>query len=472
MLRRQRQIRVQLHRLIDSGLFAFCFWFAYLVRANAGDFGQWPVQFLARFGSEPQILPFDTYLPLFLLVIPLSLFFLESSGIYQRALLPSRWRSILQFIQATFLVTVGLVFFMFVLKLPSARGLIVLFGAVSFIAMMIKEELYRAWLISRATNGALKKHLLLVGNRDETRRLRKELESRSSHDVQVLGEVDVRETSIDQLVELLHKKSPNGIVLAAHHTDFAHIESVIQACELEGVEVWLMADFFKTTISRTSVDDLHGRPILVFHSGPELSWQSVVKRAIDFSFALVALVVLAPVFLLVALIIRLTSKGQVFYSDVRSGLNGRPFLMHKFRSMVWNAEELKPALVARNEMRGPVFKVTNDPRVTRFGAFMRKFSVDELPQLYNVLRGEMSLVGPRPLVIGEVERFYDFAHRRRLSVKPGLACLWQVNGRSNLCEFNDWMRLDLDYIDNWSLWLDLKILARTIPTVLSGTGAK
>ena len=162
----------------------------------------------------------------------------------------------------------------------------------------------------------------------------------------------------------------------------------------------------------------------------------------------------------------------MLFRQQRSGINGRPFTLYKFRTMVTNAEQLKHELAAMNEMNGPVFKVSNDPRVTPIGKFLRKYSLDELPQLFNVLRGEMSLVGPRPLPVDEVKRFNDLAHRRRLSVKPGLTCLWQISGRNNVSDFKEWVRLDLEYIDNWSLWLDLKILWRTLPAVLAGTGAK
>ena len=151
--------------------------------------------------------------------------------------------------------------------------------------------------------------------------------------------------------------------------------------------------------------------------------------------------------------------------------NGKPFTLYKFRTMVTNAEQLKHELAAMNEMNGPVFKLVNDPRTTRFGRFLRKFSIDEFPQLFNVILGEMSLVGPRPLPVDEVKRFNDLAHRRRLSVKPGLTCLWQVSGRNKVKDFKDWVRLDLEYIDNWSLWLDVKILCRTLPVVLTGAGA-
>jgi exopolysaccharide biosynthesis polyprenyl glycosylphosphotransferase len=238
------------------------------------------------------------------------------------------------------------------------------------------------------------------------------------------------------------------------------------------VEVWLLADFFQTQISRTTLDEFHGRPMLVFRSTPEMSWQAVAKQVIDVVGAMIILLISAPFLLPIALIIKLTSPGPVLFRQQRSGLSGKPFTMLKFRSMVTDAEQRKRELEVFNEMSGPVFKVTNDPRVTRIGRWIRRWSLDEFPQLVNVLRGEMSLVGPRPLPVDEVRRFDDLAHRRRLSVKPGLTCLWQISGRNNMTDFKDWVRLDLEYIDNWSLWLDLKILFKTIPVVLTGAGAK
>ena len=198
----------------------------------------------------------------------------------------------------------------------------------------------------------------------------------------------------------------------------------------------------------------------------------MAKQLIDVIGALALLLLLSLPLLLVALLVKLTSPGPVFFRQQRSGLNGRPFTMLKFRSMNSDAEQQQQELAAFNEMEGPVFKVTNDPRITPVGRRLRKYSIDEFPQLWNILRGEMSLVGPRPLPVDEVHRFNDLAHRRRFSVKPGLTCLWQVRGRNQIADFKDWVRLDLEYIDNWSLWLDLKILLRTIPVVLLGTGAK
>jgi len=271
---------------------------------------------------------------------------------------------------------------------------------------------------------------------------------------------------------MLHEYSVNGVILSARHSSFEQVEAIIRACELEGVEAWLITDFFKTQISHTSLDEFYGRPVLVFRSTPEASWQSVFKQVIDYVGAVVLLLVSALPFAVVSLLIKLTSPGPVLFRQKRAGLNGQPFTMYKFRTMVSNAEQLKHELAALNEMSGPVFKMTNDPRVTPIGRWLRRTSLDEFPQLFNVLRGEMSLVGPRPLPVEEVQRLGDLGHRRRLSVKPGLTCLWQISGRNELSDFKEWVRLDLEYIDNWSLWLDLKILWRTVPIVLSGTGAR
>ena len=168
----------------------------------------------------------------------------------------------------------------------------------------------------------------------------------------------------------------------------------------------------------------------------------------------------------------MSSPGPALFKQLRGGRYGRPFMMYKFRTMSIDAEERKADLQEANQMSGPVFKIEDDPRVFRFGGFLRRWSIDELPQLINVIRGEMSLVGPRPLPIYEVERIEKSAQRRRLSVKPGMTCLWQVRGRNKISDFDDWVQMDLEYIDNWTFWLDLKILLRTLPVVLMGAGAK
>ena len=210
----------------------------------------------------------------------------------------------------------------------------------------------------------------------------------------------------------------------------------------------------------------------MFRTAPEFSLQIFAKQLFDYAVSLILLLCLLPVFILISLAIKISSPGPVFFTQMRNGLNGQPFRMYKFRSMINNAEMCKHELERLNEMSGPVFKVTNDPRVTKIGRFLRKTSLDELPQLFNVLKGEMSLVGPRPLPIEETKHFDDISHRRRLSVRPGLTCLWQISGRNNVTDFKEWVKLDLEYIDNWSFWGDIKILFKTIPVVFRGDGAK
>jgi len=193
------------------------------------------------------------------------------------------------------------------------------------------------------------------------------------------------------------------------------------------------------------------------------------KRAMDVVLATLLLVVLSPCILILAALVKLTSPGPIFYRWRVAGKEGREFIGYKFRSMVANADELKSGLIARNEMKGPVFKLTDDPRVTSLGRWLRRYSLDELPQLYSVLKGDMSLVGPRPPLIAEYARFTGF-QKQKLIVKPGMTCLWQVNGRNSINDFDDWIRLDLEYIRSWTLWLDLKILFRTAAVVISGSG--
>jgi len=217
------------------------------------------------------------------------------------------------------------------------------------------------------------------------------------------------------------------------------------------------------------VDVVDGRPVITIFSGPPDSPRLLAKRLMDVLVSAVLLILLAPVFLVVAIAIKLDSPGPVFFVQQRVGLNGRRFWFYKFRTMVKDAEQRQAALEQLNEAHGPVFKIRNDPRVTRAGRWIRRLSFDEFPQLINVLRGDMCLVGPRPLPLRDVSRIDVSAHKRRFSVRPGITCLWQINGREP--EFDDWIKTDMEYIDNWSLRLDAKILLRTIPSVLSGRGA-
>jgi exopolysaccharide biosynthesis polyprenyl glycosylphosphotransferase len=462
MLRRDRLIRMQIHQWVDALIFFASFWLAYALRANP---------FIIQFFRLNPVSSFDTYRWIWVLVLAGPLV-LEAQGFYNRPFSCSRLTTAWSLFKGCLFVTLGIIFTLFLVRSEIARWVMVWFGGISFLLIWGKEELVLFAFKSRLGQEHYRRRFLLIGTAEETARMRSELNAKSSGNLDVVAELNLHQTSLERLVELLHEHSINGVIVSAKRSFFDQVEAAINACELEGIEVWLVADFFKTQISRTSFDDFYGQPVLVFRTAPEASWESVLKQVMDFLGALVLLVFFSPVILLAALGIKLTSPGPILFRQQRSGLNGRPFVLYKFRTMVTNAEQLKHELAAMNEMSGPVFKVSNDPRVTRIGRFLRKFSIDEFPQLINVLRAEMSLVGPRPLPVDEVKRFNDLAHRRRLSVKPGLTCLWQISGRNNVKDFKDWVRLDLEYIDNWSLWLDCKILCRTVPVVLVGTGAR
>ncbi|MFN7140611.1 MAG: sugar transferase [Limisphaerales bacterium] len=478
MLRRHRQLRSKVHRLLDVWLFAVGLWIAHAVRdvvpldslvSWIPSFGPW----LALKLTDP-ILSFDNYLWLYFIILPLVPLVLDRQGFYERSVFDSRRHTI----WALFKTSVGITLLMiFAIYLSSnqtliARSVMILFGAISFILVFVKEELVQWSYYSKLGNTQVHSRLLLVGAPEDTRRLRRDILEKHPIGIEIVRELDLNTTSMEEFLQILHEYSVNGVIVNAKHSYFGQVEKAIQACELEGVEAWLVADFFNTKISQTSMDEFHGRPVLVFHTGPEASWQGVFKQIIDFAGAGILLLLFSLPLALVALWIKLTSPGPIFFRQQRSGINGQPFTMYKFRTMVTDAEQRKQELAVLNEMSGPVFKITNDPRITPVGKWLRKFSIDEFPQLINVLRGEMSLVGPRPLPVDEVRKFDDLAHRRRLSVKPGLTCLWQVSGRNNVSDFKDWVRLDLEYIDNWSIWLDFKILFRTVPVVLLAKGAK
>jgi exopolysaccharide biosynthesis polyprenyl glycosylphosphotransferase len=463
MLRRHRQIRTQLHQLLDACIFAYSFWFAYKLRENPAV--------MAWFDLEP-VAPFDRYLWFYLAMIIAGPLVLESLGFYDRPQLGSRTRAIWILFRGVFIVTLGLVITMFFFRFYIARWVPIWFGLICFGLLVAKEEVVRWYWRKKLSQPQFQRRFVLIGTPEETARLRRQLETHPDSNIRVVAELSLEKASVEELVQLLHEHAVNGVIIAAKHSSLDQVESFVRAAELEGVETWLVADFFKTEISRASFDDFYGRPVMVFRSTPEVSWQSVAKQVLDYVVAAIALVVLALPMAVIALLIKITSPGPVLFRQLRSGLNGAPFTMYKFRTMVTDAEQRKHELERLNEMQGPVFKITNDPRVTPLGRLLRRFSLDELPQLFNVLRGEMSIVGPRPLPVDEVRRIHDPAHRRRLSVKPGLTCLWQISGRNQIRDFREWVRLDLEYIDNWSLWLDLKILFRTIPAVLSGKGAK
>jgi exopolysaccharide biosynthesis polyprenyl glycosylphosphotransferase len=274
---------------------------------------------------------------------------------------------------------------------------------------------------------------------------------------------------VEALPEYVTREVVDDVVLAVQTRQLGELEGTLLRCHELGVRVRLAMRPFPHVQPRMEVENLNGVPLLTFATTPTSPAGLFGKRVIDVVVAAIGLAVTAVMWPLIAVAIRASSRGPVLYRQVRCGLQGRRFELLKFRTMVEGADRMQPDLAHLNVMDGPVFKAPGDPRVTRVGRWLRRWSLDELPQLVNVLTGDMSLVGPRPPLPEEVER-YEPWQRRRLAMKPGLTCLWQVSGRSEL-DFATWMELDLAYIDNWSLWLDFKILLRTVPAVLGGRGA-
>lgn len=279
--------------------------------------------------------------------------------------------------------------------------------------------------------------------------------------------------SLDEFEEVLSREQIDEVVIALPIRSFYEpMKRIIESCECQGIQVHLLSDFFQLHIARARSSEFDGIPLLTLSTHNFPAWPAYMKRVFDVVVAGLLIAFLSPVFFLVALLIKLLSPGPVYFVQERVGYNRRPFRMIKFRSMVLNAHLMQSELEVLNEATRPVFKIKNDPRITPIGRILRKTSLDELPQLFNVLRGDMSLVGPRPLPLRDVEQFGEAYLNRRFSVKPGITCLWQVNGRTATGgSFDDWIEQDLEYIDHWSFALDLKILAKTIPAVLKGTNA-
>lgn len=275
--------------------------------------------------------------------------------------------------------------------------------------------------------------------------------------------------TIDDILDIVENNVVDDVLFCVSRRDLDHMEDLFLALHEQGIRTRFALNLFPHTKTRTHLEELGGVPLMTFSTTPEGIFPLIFKRTVDIVLSVTMMVLALPVVLCIALLIKVSSRGAVFYSQTRCGLNGRKFTLYKFRTMVEDAEERKQDLLHLNEMDGPVFKLENDPRVTLLGRFLRRFSLDELPQLWNVLCGDMSLVGPRPPIPDEVARYQRW-QRRRLSMKPGLTCLWQISGRNQI-DFERWMQLDLEYIDSWSLWLDIKILLKTVPAVLTGRGA-
>jgi exopolysaccharide biosynthesis polyprenyl glycosylphosphotransferase len=419
------------------------------------------------------------------LIIVWHIVFVSFSLYESRRLLP-RQSDVLDTVKATSLCALSVVAaaMLFHIRMVDAAFLVVLWGASSTIAISTRLAL-RGFLNYIRRRGRNLRHVLVVGTNPRAVQFAMRIESRSELGYRVIGFADERWPGLKALersgkrpvcdlqgiAEFVRNAVVDEIVIALPLRSFyGRAAEIAILCEEQGIVMRFLPGIFNLHKARSTAEELAGDPLLTLSTGPLDGWPVFLKRALDLVFSSALLALLSPLLLITAILIKLTSPGPVFFRQERLGLNKRRFLIYKFRTMVPDAEKRIAELEKMNEVNGPVFKIKNDPRLTPIGKALRSTSIDELPQLLNVLRGDMSLVGPRPLPLRDYRGFDQDWHRRRFSVRPGITCLWQVNGRSSI-PFEKWMELDMQYIDEWSLWLDFKILVGTIPAVLRGSGA-
>lgn len=366
-----------------------------------------------------------------------------------------------------------------------SRLIIVLFCVIVFITTLLVRAILVWWYFKRdKASVSNRDKILMVGAGKRAIRLSETLQDRSEWGVDVIGYLDTDPDKvgtvagcsakvlgvIEDIDKVLQQNVVDEVVVAVPRSMINDLGTVFAACERQGVKLKLMSDIFDFQVARMQLKIVGGIPLLSFEPVAQDESALLVKRIFDIVAVLSVMPLLVPLFIIVAIAIKLESKGPVFFVQNRVGLRKRIFPMYKFRSMTVDAEERMREIEHLNEAEGPNFKIANDPRITRVGRFIRKTSIDELPQLYNILLGHMTIVGPRPMSIRDVNLFDRGEQRKRFSVRPGLTCIWQISGRSNL-SFEKWLELDLAYIDNWSLKLDLEILLKTVPVLLKGDGA-
>jgi exopolysaccharide biosynthesis polyprenyl glycosylphosphotransferase len=443
-------------------IFAVKFWLTDLAMTTASFFLAYRLRLLFELKGHT-VMPVQVYFWLLAIILPTWALLLPLFAVYSEPTLPplTQIGRLSKAIGSAWLVMAVLISFVD----PDASNRIILL--LTLVINYILLVSYRVVLMKVTKHGALDiRHVAVVGNDDAANDFARTIQRHDVWGLKLIGmfsHTEVRDLleggGVDELIIVVDRESLN------EYTD------TFLLCEELGVTARVVLNFLPHSIARMELHEFEGFPLLSFSTTPTNEVLMFVRRVLDVVLAGIILVIFGPLVMLpTAILIKLTSPGPVLFKQKRCGLNGRVFTMYKFRSMVDNAQQLRVEMEAFNEMDGPVFKSSRDPRITTIGKIIRHRSIDELPQLFNVLQGHMSLVGPRPPIPEEVAR-YERWQRRRLSMKPGMTCLWQISGRNEV-SFEDWMKLDLTYIDNWSLLLDLKILLKTVPVVLLGRGAK
>lgn len=467
MLTEKEMVRRRFLIFVDACVIALAYGFALLLN---GFFDVSPMT-LTKFGLA------------LVFAIPYWCLALYANGMYQslrtRTYLEILW-AVLKSATITFLL---LGTFIFLLKLQfMSRLFFLIFTGLTFLFIWLEKTAIFMSSHYIRRQGLNTRRLLIVGTGKRAMEFIKRSDQHPEWGFEILGAIDdepgrgVRQVSrlevvgaLDDIPKIFHRDAIDEVVFVVPRSRLNSLQGAIDNCETEGVVVTVAVDLFDTKLARSSVTELDGLPLLHFKTTHAKEWELLVKRLFDFVTSGLGILVLSPCFLILAIFIKATSKGPVFFKQNRLGLSGRKFTLYKFRTMRLGAQDVLSDVTDLNAMTTPEFRDKKTRWITPVGRFMRKLSLDELPQLLNVFVGHMSIVGPRPTVPDEVEKYKTW-QRRRFSMKPGITCLWQVNGRNNIA-FEDWMKLDLEYLDRWSLWLDVKIMLKTVPVVLFGIGA-
>lgn len=427
----------------------------------------------------------DTYFKACLLICMIWVSLLYSLGMYESFRMRSKREIYLIILKASL---AGFFFFtgiLYLLKMDYvSRTLSMMIFVIVSLLTILEKTLLMAFFRDIRRKGLNYRSLLIVGTGKRAKYFIDIIHMHKEFGFKILGLIDDDNAKkgqvfygypvlgrFEDMKGIIQTNVVDEVIFVVPMSWLNKIEHLLSFCESQGLLVRVAVDYFELKLSRARLENLANMPLLTFETAPGKLEHLFIKRLFDIGISSALLLLCSPLFLIAAILIKILSPGPVFFRQERSSFNGRRFRLYKFRTMAADAESKLHEVLPLNEMKGPVFKIAYDPRITRIGRFLRKFSIDELPQLYNVLKGDMSLVGPRPPIPAEVEK-YESWQRRRLSMRPGITCLWQVNGRNRITDFNDWAKLDLEYIDNWSLWLDIKLLFKTIPAVLLGAGAK
>jgi exopolysaccharide biosynthesis polyprenyl glycosylphosphotransferase len=431
-------------------------------------------------------LPIDTFA--YFSIVPLIMLFivgfLSHFGGYKSPCRVSMFQYVWSALRAIALTIGALLFILVMLKIDYiSRTVVLSFAAIELVCIITIRAAFKRYQAICVRDLRNASRVLIIGTGERAKELSKNLRAQSEWGIDVVGHLDPDPTrigttilgapvlgTVEDIGCILKANVIDEVVIAITRSMLTDAEPIAHACEEEGIKLRFMADLFNLEAARTNLIQLGSIPLLTLETVAQDEIQLWVKRGFDLLLTIAALPLVIFLMVIIAIAVKLDSPGPIFFVQQRVGLKKRLFPMLKFRSMHQNAEEMLAKIEHLNEAQGPIFKMKNDPRITRVGKWLRITSMDELPQLLNVLAGHMSLVGPRPMSIRDVDLFDRGIQRKRFSVKPGLTCIWQISGRSEL-PFSKWLELDLKYIENWSLWLDLKILVKTIPVVLLFRGA-